>query len=84
MSTHAQPGAADKLVHKANQIARFFATQPRGDAVAATADHLMKFWEPRMRAQMLGWLDEGAANGLEPVAREAFEQLRLEISPPLS
>jgi formate dehydrogenase subunit delta len=77
MSGEAQPGTAEKLVHKANQIARFFAAQPRADAVAATTDHLAKFWAPRMRAQAFAWLDAGGA-GLEPVARAALERLRLE------
>jgi formate dehydrogenase subunit delta len=71
-----QPSTAERLVHKANQIARFFAAQPGSDAVAATCDHLAKFWEPRMRAQAYAHLDAGAA-GLEPVARAALEQLRL-------
>lgn len=75
MSEAAAPGTAEKLVHKANQIARFFTSQPHGDAVAATVDHLAKFWAPRMRDQAYAHLDAGGA-GLEPVAREALEQLR--------
>ena len=73
--SHAEPGTAEKLVHKANLIARFFASQPHGDAVAATTDHLAKFWEPRMRDQAYAHLDAGGA-GLEPAARAALEQLR--------
>jgi formate dehydrogenase subunit delta len=75
MSEPAQPGTAEKLVHKANQIARFFASQPHGDATAAAADHLAKFWEPRMRAQAYAYLDAGGGD-LEPAARAALEQLR--------
>jgi formate dehydrogenase subunit delta len=75
MTGAVQPSAAEKLTHKANQIARFFAAQPRGDAVAAACDHLAKFWDPRMQAQAFAMLDAGGP-GLEPVARAAIEQLR--------
>ncbi|HEX9555043.1 MAG TPA: formate dehydrogenase subunit delta [Reyranella sp.] len=45
--------SADKLVKMANQIGKFF-TPPRGsDAAAAIADHLQKFWDPRMRAAII-------------------------------
>jgi formate dehydrogenase subunit delta len=76
------PGTPEKLVHKANLIARFFVAQPRADAVAGTLDHIKKFWDPRMRAQMLAFLEDGG-QGLEPVAREAFDQLALEKPAPL-
>ncbi len=44
----------DKLAYMANQIGRFFAHQPHDAAVAAIADHLRKYWDPRMRATILG------------------------------
>jgi formate dehydrogenase subunit delta len=40
--------SSDKLVVMANQIGKFFAPQREGDAVAAIADHLQKFWDPRI------------------------------------
>jgi formate dehydrogenase subunit delta len=76
-------GTAEKLVKKANQIVQFFAAQPRADAVAATLDHIKKFWDPRMRAQMLIFLEEGGGADLLPVARAALEQLALEKPAPL-
>ena len=52
----AEPGTAEKLAHKANLIARFFASQPHADAVAATMGSWrfiiiqtirpMPFWTP--------------------------------------
>ena len=74
--SEAEPGTAEKLAHKANLIARFFASQPHAAAVAATTDHLAKFWAPRMRDQAYAILDAGGT-GLEPVARAALVQLRL-------
>jgi hypothetical protein len=43
------PVSPDKLVYMANQIGRFFAHCPEARAVADTADHLRKYWDPRMR-----------------------------------
>jgi formate dehydrogenase subunit delta len=65
---------SDKLVYMANQIARFFESQGRDKAVAGTADHIKKFWDPRMRAQIVAHIKAGGA-GLDPVARTAIEQL---------
>jgi formate dehydrogenase subunit delta len=64
----------DKLVYMANQIGKFFASQGPEQAVAGTADHLRKFWDPRMRAAMRAYLDAGGG-GLDPWVREAFARL---------
>jgi len=65
----------DKLVMMANQIGRFFTPQRGGDAVAAIANHLAQFWDPRMRAAIFAHLDAGGA-GLDAPVREAVAQLR--------
>jgi formate dehydrogenase subunit delta len=64
----------DKLVYMANQIGKFFASQGPQQAVAGTADHIRKFWDPRMRAAIFAHLETGGA-GLDPVVREAIGQL---------
>jgi len=64
----------DKLVYMANQIGRFFATQGREKSVAGTADHIKKFWDPRMRKQIFEHLRAGGS-GLDPNVRAALEQL---------
>ena len=64
----------DKLVHMANQIARAFAVEGEAKAVAATANHLKLFWDPRMRREILVHLDAGG-DGLDPVTRSALERL---------
>lgn len=66
----------EKLVMMANQIGIFFVSQKHGDAVAATADHLRKFWEPRMRKAIVAHLDAGGT-GLSPVVRDAVAALRV-------
>ena len=65
----------DKLVTMANQIGRFFTPQRRGDPVAAIADHLEKFWDPRMRAAIVAHLEKGGA-GLDAPVRDAVGRLK--------
>ncbi|HEY2621027.1 MAG TPA: formate dehydrogenase subunit delta [Acetobacteraceae bacterium] len=63
----------DKLAYMANQIGKFFAHQKHDQAVAAIADHLDKFWDPRMRSGILAHLEEVQ---LDPLVREALARLR--------
>ena len=65
----------DRLVYMANQIGKFFASQGGEQAVTGTAEHIKKFWDPRMRAAIKAHLEAGGA-GLDPVARHAIEQLK--------
>jgi formate dehydrogenase subunit delta len=65
----------DKLVYMANQIARFFAHEPEAKAVADVADHLKKFWDPRMRKAIFVHADAGGA-GLHPLALQAVLALK--------
>ena len=64
-----------KLVYMANQIGKFFASQGGEQAVAGTAEHIKKFWDPRMRAAIFAHLKEGGA-GLTPNVRAALEKLQ--------
>jgi formate dehydrogenase subunit delta len=63
----------DNLVRMANQIADFFRNKPEPQAIAGAADHIRKFWDPRMRAKMAKHLTEGG-DGLTKLARAAAEQ----------
>ena len=65
----------EKLAYMANQIGKFFASQGHEKSVEAIADHLKKFWDPRMRTAILADLDAGGAN-LDPAVREAVGKLR--------
>jgi formate dehydrogenase subunit delta len=65
----------DKLVYMANQIGTFFRSQGTSKAPAAIAEHIQKFWEPRMLSAIFAHIDAGGA-GLDPLVREAFEKLR--------
>ena len=65
----------EKLVYMANQIGKFFAHQGEAQAAASIADHLTKFWDPRMRRDILAYV---AANGsgLEPAVLRAMDLLK--------
>ena len=68
-------GSTDKLVMMANQIGKFFAPQRQADPAAAIADHLKKFWDPRMRAAIVAHLEAGG-EGLEDPVRQAVRRLK--------
>jgi formate dehydrogenase subunit delta len=72
----------DNLIHMANRIGAFFAAQPdRDEALAGIAEHLKKFWEPRMRTQILAAVgtDEGA--GLSEIVSAALVAHRALLQP---
>ena len=70
---HIATTSDERLVIMANQIARFFASQP-GDAAGGAAKHIAAYWDPRMRARIRAHVAEGGA-GLDPIAREGVAAL---------
>jgi len=67
----------EKLIYMANQIGKFFAHEGGDKAVESIADHLDKFWDPRMRAAIFDHLHAGGA-GLDPLVHKAvarYEQI---------
>ena len=60
-----------KLRRMADQIAANFAIQGEDKAVAETAMHIWKFWDPRMKAGIFA--DD--LSQLSPIARAAIEKL---------
>jgi formate dehydrogenase subunit delta len=75
------PAAPQKLVYMANQIGAFFKAQDVTAAPAKIAEHLTKFWDPRMRRAIVAHLDAGGA-GLDPAVLAAVQILRSKASPP--
>jgi formate dehydrogenase subunit delta len=59
----------------ANQIGKFFVSEDGKTAVAGIADHLQKFWDPRMRSEIIAHLAAGG-EGLDPAVREAVASLK--------
>ena len=64
----------DKLIYMANQIGTFFASQGEAQAVAGVADHIAKFWDPRMRSAIRAHADTGG-EGLLPTVKQAIDSL---------
>jgi formate dehydrogenase subunit delta len=65
----------DRLVYMANQIGKFFETQGQDRAVPGIAEHIRKFWDPRMRKSIFAHLDAGGA-GLAPNVLQALTTLK--------
>lgn len=65
----------DRLIRMANQIGDFFDTQGPKIAVTGTAEHIKKFWDPRMLSAIFAHVDAGGA-GLKPHVREAIASLK--------
>lgn len=67
--------STQQLVQMANDIGNFFASEPEHQvAVDGVADHIHKFWEPRMRRRIFAHVEAGGA-GLDPLPKEAIQQL---------
>jgi formate dehydrogenase subunit delta len=59
-----------KMVHLANEIARFWNSYPHDEAVAGVATHIRNFWEPRFRRQLVEYANTDGA-GLHELVKEA-------------
>jgi formate dehydrogenase subunit delta len=72
----------DSLVRMANRIGDFFDAMPdRDQAVVDIATHIRKFWEPRMRRQILDYLEMRGGQGLSEIVWTALSQHRSELEP---
>ncbi len=63
----------DHLISMADQIARNFAVQGEEKSIAATAQHIRDFWDPRMKAAILA-ADRSA---FSPIVSAAVDRLAL-------
>ena len=70
----------DRLIYMANQIGKFFQSQAQDRAVPGIAEHIRKFWDPRMRKAIIAHLEQAAPDwiptcGMPRVAEEGLEAL---------
>ncbi len=76
-----------QLVRMANQIGAFFVTMPDQEkALSGIAEHLHKFWEPRMRRELLAFVQnhpDGRSGEiiLSPFVLRAVVSHRAELAP---
>ena len=64
----------DRLVYMAHQIARNIATLGEAKAAKALAEHLTRFWDPRMKAQIIA-IARANPERLSPMVAAAIAQL---------
>ncbi len=69
----------DLLIKMANQISSFWATEAGPEkAPAEVATHLRRYWDPRMRAQIVTYYEQRQGQGLEDIDRTAVAILAAE------
>lgn len=70
------------LIHMANKIGDFFEAMPdREEALLGIATHLHNFWEPRMRSQLLQYVDTENGPDLKPIVLSAIRTHRSKLLP---
>ena len=64
---------SDSLVRMVNQIGTFFETMPdRAGAPEAVALHIRRFWDPRMRRDLLAHVDNYGTSELSNLVADAI------------
>ena len=65
----------DNLIRMANRIGAFFDAMPdRPQAEADIAQHIERFWAPRMRQQLQAHVRTQAGEGIAPLVLAALRQ----------
>ncbi|MDQ0316004.1 formate dehydrogenase subunit delta [Amorphus orientalis] len=63
-----------EITRMANQIADYFSAYDHEEAVEGIADHIAKFWDPRMRRTLFDMMESGGS-ALDPLVVEAASRL---------
>jgi len=67
----------DNLIRMVNRIGAFFAAMPdREEAMRDLAQHVRRFWEPRMRTQLFAHIDGRQAEGIDALVVDALQRHR--------
>jgi formate dehydrogenase subunit delta len=61
------------MVRMANQIADFFKSYTEKEAIDGIADHINKFWDPRIRKDFFVLVDSGGAGLSDLVLKAAVD-----------
>jgi len=68
--------SAERLVAMANDIANYFHSDPdRNAGIDGVANHIRRFWDPRMRRKIVAHLAEHGGAGLNDIAHAAIMRL---------
>jgi len=69
------------LIKMANQIGDFFEAMPdRAQALEDTAQHIKRFWDPRMRRELLAHVDSAGSGELNEIVAQAVARHRSLLS----
>jgi len=73
----------ENLVTMANQIGAFYESMPdRKQALSDIAGHIKRYWEPRMRRELLEHFDEQSVSSeLSPIVLESLHFNRGLLNP---
>ncbi|AEC20643.1 NAD-dependent formate dehydrogenase delta subunit [Pusillimonas sp. T7-7] len=80
----------EHLIKLANRIGDFFEALPdREEGLAGIANHIQKFWEPRMRIALLSFLEQQpdgqtSTIALSDIALQAITQNKEQLTPKTS
>ena len=68
--------STEHLIEMANDIGAFFAAEKNEEkAVADIAQHLRRFWDPRMRRKLAEHIASTGGEGLAPLVLKAAQTL---------
>ena len=69
----------DPLIKMANQIGAFFEAEGGEEhpeeAAKLVATHLRRYWEPRMRSEMIAYFQSNGGEGLDETAKSGVAML---------
>ena len=72
----------ENLLRMTNRIGDFFEAMPDPkEARDNIADHLRRFWEPRMRTELLAYIDRTGGAGLHAMVLEAIRLHYADLKP---
>jgi formate dehydrogenase subunit delta len=72
----------DLLVKMVNEISAYFAAEPDAEQAAQdVARHLRRYWDPRMRRQIVSYYEERQGAGLSDLALRGVGLLAAAESP---
>lgn len=67
----------ESLVHMANRIGEFFEAMPdREEASEGITQHLRRYWDPRMRRELMDHVQQRQGEGLMPLVLDALKTVR--------
>jgi formate dehydrogenase subunit delta len=63
------------MIRMLNQIGEFFKSYTEKEAVEGIAEHINKFWDPRMRKDLFAYIDKGGKD-LAPLVMTALPAIK--------